>query len=199
MWNSARCSDATRIRRTTSSSREYITYIGETGNLDLVEAVERVERGVSENHSAPIRHFLRGKRRAARQHGILVLLVLREQRVLLLQNPITPPPARNRSPATPQTRKTAPRSRTETSAAASTLTSPRDSHHVGVGQLLLPRGEQKPQNDAVDQRNAHRELQVRRRLAVPAFSAQLFGLDSRETARAPRRLVLRFHASRRVP
>lgn len=72
---------------TTSWNREYTTYIGETWKLDLIEPVKRVERGIAEDHIPPIWHFFRGKRRDPRQHRIEMLLILREQRILLRSNP----------------------------------------------------------------------------------------------------------------
>ena len=111
------------------------------------------------------------------------------------QTPITCSPARNRSRKSPKTRKTDSRSRTETSAAVSTVNSPRESHHIGVRQLLLPRSQQKPQHDAMNQRNSQRKLQMRRRLLVASLAFHLLRTRQRETPQPSTRLVLRFHVS----
>ena len=115
------------------------------------------------------------------------------------QNPITPPPARSRSRNSPKNRKTDSRSRTETSAAVSTVNSPREPHHVGVRQLLLPRGQQKPQDHAMNQRNAQRELQMRRALLVASLAFRLLRARQRETPEPSTCLVLRFHVSPFLP
>lgn len=61
--------------------------IGETGKLDLIEAVKRIKCGITEDHITSSGHFLVAKRRKARQYRIKVLFILREQRIFLRSKP----------------------------------------------------------------------------------------------------------------